>query len=272
MDADMIDRVFQLHEELRQTRACLRHYKELLLSIQKAVMPEQLPLVPGLDLSLHFSPCDEVGGDFYGIRPAGPGRWAIVVADACGHGLAAATVMAVAHALGTVWHDRAPPRSLSAALSQINQLLVRYLANTGRFATAFASIYDTRSQHLVYASAGHPPARLVHGRRVLQLDAVSGPPLGIAETSTYEEASVRLLPGDRVVIFTDGMTEARNVKQELLGDSCFDEILAAPAATAAELVARLTAALRTFRAGRPPEDDETCLVCFVTGPVEGTVL
>ncbi len=271
MDASMIDRVFQLHEELRQTRASLARYEEFLLGIQKAIIPERLPHVPGLDLSVHFSPIEAVSGDFYDIRPAGPGKWAIAVADACGHGLGAATVMALAHALGTVWHDRAPQRSLSAALHEINQLLVRYLANTGRFATAFISIYDACNRDLVYASAGHPPARLVHGGQGLRLDAVSGPPLGIAETSAYEEASVRLSTGDRLVFFTDGITEARNAEQEFFGDSRFDEILAAPAATAAELVARLTAELRAFRGGRPPEDDETCLVCFVTGPVEGAV-
>ena len=268
MDAHMIDRVFQLHEELRQTRASVARYKELLLGIQKVILPERLPLVPGLDLALHFSPIDEVGGDFYDIRPAGPGKWAITVADACGHGLGAATVMALAHTLGAVWHDRAPPRSLGVALNEINQLLVHYLADTGRFATAFVSIYDACNRDLAYASAGHPPPRLVRDGQVLPLDAVSGPPLGIAETSVYEEASQRLSPGDHVVFFTDGITEARNAEQEFFGDSRFDEALALPAATAAEVVARVTAELRTFRASRAPDDDETCLACCVTGPIE----
>lgn len=264
----MANWVLQLNEELRQARETLTRQKELLLSIQKAILPERVPSVPGLDVALHFSPADDVGGDFYDIRPAGPEKWSITIADACGHGLGAATVMALAYALGALWHHHAPPRSLSASLCEINQLLARYLANTDRFATAFTSIYDARSRKLTYASAGHPPPRLIRNGEVLRLDAVNALPLGVAEATVYYESAVCLSPGDRLVLFTDGVTETRNPRGEFFGDSRLDETLIAPATTAAEAVARVTAALHAFRAGHLPDDDETCVVCLATGASE----
>jgi sigma-B regulation protein RsbU (phosphoserine phosphatase) len=253
-----------LHEELREARRQLASYRDTLVTIQRAMLPQHLPQVPGLDLAVHFADADGVGGDFYDVRPLASGRWAIVVADVVGHGLGAAAILAVVHALGNAVDRQRVPAEPGAALALVNgPLATRYLADTGKFVTAFVGLYDAEAQVLTYASAGHPPPRLVRGSTVRRLGDVSGLPLGVDKTSVYEQSSLDLLPGDRLVLFTDGVTESRNGAESLFGDERLDAVLTAPVSSAAELLNRVTSSVRAFREGRPAGDDETCLIALV---------
>ena len=255
----------ELNLEFRHAREELDRYNKLVLTIQRAILPQQLPTVPGLDLAVHFADAEDAGGDFYDVYPAGLNRWAIVIADVIGHGLAAAAILALVHALGNTVQSQQVPPSPGAALSLINKpLATRYLANTGQFVTAFVGLYDAEDRVLTYASAGHPPPRLVRGNEVHRLDADSGLPLGIDEISTYGNTTLQLLAGDRLVLFTDGITESTNAAREPFGDERLDAVLRAPASTAAEQRDHVINSVRTFRAGRPAGDDETCLVAVVT--------
>lgn len=261
----MANRVFHLIEQLREARAELASYSELLVRVHRSILPPRLPDVPGLDLAVHFAAAEQVGGDFYDVRPVGQGHWALGIADSCGHGLTAAAVMDLAHALGNASNGQTHTPSPGADLRRINGLLSPYLANTGRFLTAFVAFYDASSQVLLYASAGHPPPRLVRAGQVRRLDAVGGLPLGIEESSRYEEAAERLVSGDRVAFFTDGITDARSAQQEYFGDARFGAAITAPAATAAELLRHVTDELRAFRG----DDDQTCLVGVVRPDLRG---
>ena len=263
MSTNLADRVLELHEELRKARNQLASYSETLIAIQRSILPQQLPCVPGLDLAVHFADAEGVGGDFYDVHPVGPDRWAILIADVAGHGLAAAAILALVHALGSAVRDDVAS-SPGTALGLVNQqLTTRYLANTGQFVTVFAGLYSAQAQTLTYAAAGHPPARLVRGNEVRRLGDVSGLPLGIDTASVYSEQTVQLLPGDRLVLFTDGITESKSTTHDLFGDERFDAVLRAPASTAPALLARVVDSVRRFRGGRPAEDDETCLVAVV---------
>lgn len=269
--AAMADRVLELEEQLRCARSQLASYGKTLFAIQRSILPQRLPDVPGLDLAAHFSGMEEAGGDFYDVSPLGPESWAIVIADVSGHGLAASAVLALTHALGHALQEQGTPPSPGAALALVNgALAARYLMNSGQFVTAFAGWYETRTQVLKYASAGHPPPRLIRGNEVRRLDRASGIPLGIGGESFYQEAAVQLRPGDRLVLFTDGMTEGTNATGELFGDQRLDEVLRVPATRAAEYLERIVNSVQAFRAGRPPSDDETCLVVFVQ-PVGATM-
>ncbi len=260
----------ELNLEFRHAREELERYDKLVLTIQRAILPQQLPTVPGLDLAVHFADADDAGGDFYDVYPAGPNRWAIVIADVIGHGLAAAAILALVHALGNAVQSQQVPPAPGAALALINKpLATRYLANTGQFVTAFVGLYDAEDRVLTYASAGHPPPRLVRGNEVHRLDADSGLPLGIDETSTYGNKTLQLLAGDRLVLFTDGITESTNAAGEFFGNEKLDEIIRAPVSGGAELLSRIVVAVQAFRAGRPAIDDETCLVAVVE-PVQQT--
>lgn len=264
MAANTSDQVLQLSLALDHARDELHRCGELLLAIQKSILPRRLPSVPGLDLAVHFADAYGPGGDFYDVRPVGPNHWAIVIADVSGHGLAAAAILALVHALGNAVHNDDIPTSPGAALALINQpLAARYLANTGQFVTAFVGLYDASDGVLTYSSAGHPAPRLVRDDEVQWLNAVVGLPLGIEKTSVYGNTSLQLLPGDRLVLFTDGITESRSAEDDFFGDERLDAALGAPASAAAELLDRVVDSVRTFRSGRPAGDDETCLVAVV---------
>lgn len=229
--------------------------------IQKSILPQQPPSVPGLELALHSAQADAAGGDFYDIRPVGPNRWAFVIADVSGHGLAATAILVLIHALGRAVQGELAP---GAALALINDpLATRYLANTGKFVTAFVALYDSQTHVLTYAAAGHPPPRLVRGNQVRRLDAVSGLPLGIDKTSEYRNETVQLQPGDHLVLFTDGITESVNAAHECFGDERLDAILAVPSSSAAEMLNQVVSSVKTFRAQSPASDDETCFVALV---------
>ncbi len=264
--ADASDQVLQLSLELGHAREELERYGKLLLTIQRSILPQQLPSVPGLDLAVLFADADGPGGDFYDVRPVGADRWVIAIADVVGHGLGAAAILGLVHALGSaVQGQQVPP---GAALELINKpLAARYLADTGQFVRAFVALYDADSRVLTYSSAGHPPPRLVRGNEVHRLDAVSGLPLGVCNTSVYGNETLQLLAGDRLVLFTDGITESTNAAHDSWGDEGLDAVLRAPASTAAELLDHVVNSVRTFRAGRPAGDDETCLVAVVN-PVQ----
>lgn len=261
--ADLADRVLELHEELRKARNQLASYSDTLVAIQRSILPQQLPSVPGLDLAVHFADVGSVGGDFYDVHPVGPDRWAILIADVAGHGLAAAAILALVHALSsTVQGQEASP---GRALALVNeQLATRYFANTSQFVTVFAGLYCAQTQTLTYAAAGHPPPRLVRGNEVRRLGEVSGWPLGISRLSEYPEQTVQLVPGDRLVLYTDGITESKSATRELFGDERLDIVLRAPRNTAAGLLEHVVGSVQEFRAGQAAEDDETCLVAVVT--------
>ncbi len=264
MATDTSDQVLQLREELRHTREELDRYSEMLLAIQRSILPQQLPSVPGLDVAVHFADADGIGGDFYDMHPVGPDRWAILIADVVGHGPAAAALLAMVHALSSAVRGPEPGPAPATALSLVNRpLATRYLVDSGRFVTAFVGQYEVRTQLLTYSSAGHPCPRLVRGNVVRRLDAASGMPLGISGTSVYEEAIVQLLPGDRLVFFTDGITESTNAMHQIFGDERLDSVVCAPANTAADLLSHIINSVVTFRAGRSVLDDETCLVAIV---------
>jgi len=264
----LADRILQLNEELRHVRSQLRSCDEVLTAIRRSILPQQLPSVPGLDLAVHFADADGAGGDFYDVRRVGSSQWAIVIADVSGHGLAAAAVVALVHALSNALQSQDVPPSPGAALALINEPLAsRYLENTGRFVTAFVGLYDADAQVLTYASAGHPPPRLVRGNEVQRLSGLSGLPLGIDKTSEFRNKTLQLEPGDRLVLFTDGITESTNAAHEFFGDEHLDEVLSGPTATAADVLDRVVESVLTFRGGRPADDDETCLVA-VARPVQ----
>ena len=270
MCAALTDRVFELESQLGHARSQLAGYGETLLAIQRSIIPQRLPEVPGLDLAVHFTELEEAGGDLYDVSPLGPESWAIVIADVSGHGLAAAAVLALTHALGHALQEQGTPPSPGAALALVNgALAARYLVNSGQFVTALAGWYEARTQVFKYASAGHPPPRLIRDDEVRRLDSVSGVPLGVDGESSYQEAVVQLQAGDRLVLFTDGITECTNAAGELFGDQRLDEVLRTPINGAPELLERVVHSVHAFRAGLPPGDDETCLIACVK-PIRGT--
>jgi sigma-B regulation protein RsbU (phosphoserine phosphatase) len=230
--------------------------------IQRSMLPNQFPPFPNrTDFELHASmvPAKEVGGDLFDFFLLDPERLGFVVGDVSGKGVPAALFMAIARTLlrSTAHHQA----SAGACLTHVNQSLVEQNAS-GMFVTLFYGILNTRTGVLEFANAGHErPYVFSPGGQVRVLKDRSGPMLGAFEGLQYLTRSTALAPGEGVLVFTDGVTEACNKKGDFFDEARLEAYLAAHASQAAqELVSGLHTEVKRFEAGSPRADDVTVLV------------
>jgi sigma-B regulation protein RsbU (phosphoserine phosphatase) len=242
--------------------------------LQRALLPKNLPQLAGLEVAASYEPSGRAGGDLYDIfsldecrndqtddKPAST-RWCIFIGDAAGHGLAAAVVMAIVQ---SVLHSRpdgiAGPAEL---LMHANRELCR--KNIGGFVTAFLGIYEPVSRQLIYVNAGHPPPLLKRraNEKICALDAVGTAPLGIDEAQIFKEAMAQLEPGDTVLLYTDGITEARNTKGDLFEQERIVRTFRSAGEGPASLIDHLRGAVQGHEQGQSPKDDQTLVAARVS--------
>ncbi len=209
-----------------RTLAHQRVEQELQLAgeIQASLLPDELPALKGWDFSAALLPARETSGDFYDIIPLPNGRVALVIADVADKGMGAALYMALSRTLirtyAVAYHTR-PDYVMRVA----NQRILKD-TRADLFVTVFYAVLDPISGELTYCNAGHnPPCWLRADSSETPLLRRTGIPLGIYEDVTWEQMNVRLQAGDRLVLYTDGITEAQNAAQECLGDEPFYELL-----------------------------------------------
>ena len=245
-----------------------RHYDEIefelkvAAEIQKGLLPARLPEVPGLSMAALHRPAREIGGDFYDVFVGEDAAPLVVVADSEGKSIPGALLMVETRsALAAHAHGR---QSVREIVSAVNRALARD-ERAPRIATMFLARFDPVGRTLRYCSAGHCPGLLVRNGEA-QLLGVGGIPLGIAGEADYEEGLVRLVTGDVVLIYTDGVTEATNAAGEMFGRQRLQELLCdgATGKTAEETVQTIQTALASFTASQPLADDTT-MVCLVVG-------
>ncbi|KHK02522.1 SpoIIE family protein phosphatase [Desulfovibrio sp. TomC] len=241
---------------------------ELASEIQRNLLPATPPAVPGLALAALCRYCDETGGDYYDFLPFdGPkaGRVGLAVGDVTGHGLGAALLMTTARAL--LRPRAAAPGTPAEVLADVNRELARDTMGTGRFMTLFYMELDPVRRTAAYARAGHDPA-LRHNPATGQTTELScrGMILGATGDARYETGHVAdLLPGEILLIGSDGLWEARNAKDEMFGKARTRAVLAAAAPDGPEAVCRaLMDALDAFRGPIPLADDVTLLAAALT--------
>ncbi len=227
------------------------------LKIQQRLLPQQIPQVDGWEVAVSWQPASGVGGDCFDAIRFRDSRLAISIADVVGKGIPAALLMSNLQAAVRAFASEAvEPRDLC---QQVNRILCGNIAE-GRFISFFYCILDAAAGVLTYTNAGHYlPAIVRAGGAVARLDC-GGPVLGVLPDAEYEQAEVQLAPGDRIVLFTDGLTEARNGADEEFGERrLLDAAVRHRACSAPALQARLTDAVATFTGGRL-QDDATLIV------------
>jgi phosphoserine phosphatase RsbU/P len=252
-------RIFDTQERL----ASIRQELETARRIQQSILPEEVPRIAGLDLAARYVPATEVAGDFYDFLPAEGRRTGLLIADVSGHGVPAALVasMLKVAAAAEIPHAASPAR----VLSEMNQIFHGKLRN--QFITAFCVFCDLEAGRITWSGAGHPPALLWrHGEGKVEELAQGGPVMGRLRRAVYTEASLPLEPGDRLLLFTDGIPEALSPAGEPFGDERLQSLLAAHAAQPAERIAEALLARLAEWTGRSAafEDDLTFVVAGIT--------
>jgi sigma-B regulation protein RsbU (phosphoserine phosphatase) len=247
-----------LAEEAAERRR-LAQELELARSIQLALLPAQLPEVPGYELLAGNEPSRGVSGDLYvvAVHPE-RGLLTFVVADVSGKGMAASLLGASLEALvaGPIEVGR-PPDEICLRASR--RLFLRTAPE--KYATAFVAQIDPAIHRLQWANAGHNQALLVRGDGEIERLAASGPPLGLLPAPSYRAAFAELAPGDLLVVYTDGITEAVDPREEEFGlDRLEDLVRRHAGAPLAALRAEIEQALEAFACGVPYADDRTVLM------------
>lgn len=240
------------------------HERELsqAAEIQTRLLPESAPLIEGLQVAGFNAPCRTVGGDYYDFLPCPDGRLAIVVADVAGKGLPASLMMSNLQA-----KTQAIVEVCQGPAEVVNRLN-RGMARTcpgNRFVTLFYCLVDPATGELTYCNAGHNPPLLIHASGAVEQLEVGGPVLGILPNMHFHEAKAAMTPGDVLVLYSDGVTEAANGADEEFGE---DRLLSVVCGTdrkcAQSIVEAVHAAVRDFTAGQPQADDIT-VVAAVRG-------
>jgi serine phosphatase RsbU (regulator of sigma subunit) len=250
-------------------RVTMKRDLEIAREIQRWLVPEQPPSLPGADVAFATRPANTVAGDYYDVLHRldrdgnGNDRWLIVVADVAGKSMPAALLMATFQAsLHTLLTVTGTLRELVAGL---NRYACAHSQGGRRFTTALLAEYQPASRQLTYINAGHNPAIVRRGNGTIERLASSGLPLGIpfpdSAGFTYEEKMLDLSPGDTVVIFTDGLVEAVNAAGLEYGEERLVAALNFPIKeTAALMLERLFADVARFVGVTYQQDDITCLV------------
>ncbi|OYW00613.1 MAG: hypothetical protein B7X11_04410, partial [Acidobacteria bacterium 37-65-4] len=193
----------KLHREIVARERSAQELK-LAAEIQRTLQPRDLSAIPGLEVSVLFRPCLEVGGDYYDCVPTERGTWWLALADVSGKGVASAIIASNVQA--SLWSRRTDTRPLDVVVTEGNDLLHR-LAQGRKYATLLLVEWDPAIREVRWVNAGHPPAMLRHNGITERLEA-TGPPMGLLPGMSYAALGRSLSAGDRLLLFTDGVSEA----------------------------------------------------------------
>jgi serine phosphatase RsbU (regulator of sigma subunit)/pSer/pThr/pTyr-binding forkhead associated (FHA) protein len=234
---------------------------ELAREVVRSFLPGKLPAIPGYEFFAHYQSAREVGGDYYDFIPVAVDRLSVLVGDVAGKGVPAALVMTrfSAEARACLGSDT----ELAPAVRQLNSRM-QPISLTDRFVTLAALLLNLTAHTVTAVNAGHPSPLLVRATGALEEvspRAVTGPPLAVADGYAYEERQVALLPGDSLVLYSDGVTDALNVEGRQLGLGGVRAALDRGPASPRELGDRILRAVNEHAAGCSQADDIT-LVCL----------
>jgi serine phosphatase RsbU (regulator of sigma subunit) len=283
---DLTDRAKRESELLALNALLERKHRELVAAftsldeefravgiIQQSLLPRSIPEIPTLALAADYRPCARAGGDYYDFFKLPNNLWGIFLADVSGHGPPAAVIMAVTHALAHSYRDLA--HCPAEFLTHLHRTLARRYTSAGSFVTAFYGVFDPTNRTLRYATAGHPSPRLLRSAdaggaaTIYDLEGPGGLPLGIfdeLDSNCYDSASIILHPGDALLLYTDGISEARAQDGEFFGPEGLDHALRSskPRCNPSELIHAVNDAVADFTSNAPLDDDRTLVVIYAT--------
>jgi sigma-B regulation protein RsbU (phosphoserine phosphatase) len=233
----------------------LRREIEDASDIQRSLLPRTLPVIPGLELAVHWQPALGVGGDAFDVALVEGDRLTVSIADVSGKGVPAALL---ASNLSATVRALAPTLGPDGVCGEVNTLLAGKIPD-GRFVTFVLGMLDPTTRQFVYSNAGHNPPILVRADGGIDRLDAGGPVLGVINDAPYELGRVDLSAGDRLVFFTDGIVEASCGDEEFGDDRLVALIATHRTASAREIVTQVIEAVAAF-SGSAHADDTTLLV------------
>ncbi len=241
-----------------------RDYEEA-RQIQRALLPGVMPVLEGCQIAARWTPAAGIGGDCFDALRISDTRVAISIADVVGKGLPAALLMSNLQA--AVRAFATPEAEPHDVCSSVNRLLCRNIAS-GKFVTFCYTVVDLDKGLVSYANAGHNPPMIVRADGQIDYLATTGLVLGVSSDWTYATGTAAFGPGDRLICFTDGMTEARSPADEEYGEDRLAQLAARiPGGCPERLVEALSAAVIAWTNG-PAQDDATLIVVERAGSAD----
>jgi phosphoserine phosphatase RsbU/P len=233
--------------------------------IQQSFLPDTIVQIEGYDIAARSVMAKEVGGDFFDVIPLevvplGPGKLGIMIADVSGKGIPAALFMALSRIVVRVnatWYANRP----AAAIRDANTIISND-SKSGMFVTLFYGLLDSTNHTLTYVNAGHNPP--IHYRAsdgtLSELEA-TGIAMGVLDDADYTQDTIQMAQGDLLILYTDGITEAENVKQDMFDlERLENVILASRDLSSKEIIQAILNEVRVFTGDHPQSDDITLMV------------
>jgi len=269
--ASLIVRPIALRSITRQSEH-RRNQIEGLADIQKSLLPDN-PRVRGLEYAIHWQPAETAAGDYYEISnltefappeftPTGDDMWGVIIGDVSGHGAAAAMEAVQFDAILRTYKGGGgtPP---AAAISYANRHFFSRRSR-GHFMTVFAMLYRPDTRILGYLSAGHPPILHRRGDVVQALGEGDQIPLGVLRDYEYGNNEIAIEPGDMLLLYTDGITEARNPRDGMFGIERLSELFASSPDSPIAVRDRIVGVVGAYQGRSIGDDDQTLIVLRIT--------
>lgn len=249
----------QLHEAALHDQA-LKRELAVAHEVQRGFLPAAAPRIPEYEFFEFYEPANHLGGDYYDYIDLPGGRLAVVVADVSGKGISASLLMAKLSA--ETRYCLASELEPAQAMARLN----RAFCDSGwedRFVTMVLAVLDPRRHEVTVVNAGHLPPLWWHGPQSVEPAAQlqTGLPLGVDREVDYDACLLSLKPGESLILYTDGITEAMNVHDELYGPRRLLDALECDADRVGSLGRRLLDDVKRF-VGTRPQSDDMCLTCF----------
>jgi sigma-B regulation protein RsbU (phosphoserine phosphatase) len=249
--------------DVLRERSRIQQSLNMAMEVQQNLLPKSLPRIRGIDMAGACFYCDETGGDYFDIYVpdlSSPNKFSVVVGDVSDHGVPSALVMTTARALLRMRSSMSG--SAAQVISDVNRQLSRDVEDSGQFMTLFYGELDRASLQLRWVNAGHDPAFLfdTHTGQFQELKG-RGMALGVFDDSVYVQSERSVLPGQTLIIGTDGIWEMHNSEGEMFGKDRLKDIIRNHAeSSAAEIVQNIMSDLEQFHFPLKKEDDVTLVV------------
>lgn len=232
------------------------------MRIQQGLLPKEAPFTERLSLSAVYQPMAKVGGDLYDVAQLDDNRLSVYIADTSGHGISSAMLtIFLKHAVqGLLRNGDLSVRSPGNLLTELNQIIIQEDFGQGIFVSMTYLVLDLERMLLTYSTAGHPPLLLRRDGEAVRRLHKPGPVLGVNPKVIYTDEERMLQRDDILLLYTDGIVEARNVDGEFYGEERLKQLVAQVDGHTDSIAKAIEADLTAFTAGRQHTDDFTLLV------------